>query len=149
MKIGIASDHAGYSTKEQIKELLNLYEIIDFGNNTYDPTDDYPTYAIKLGEALNNKEIDMGIVLCNSGIGVSIACNKVNGVRCAKVDSLDDAKTSRIDNDANIIALNANNPVEELKKYIELFINTSFSEIERHRRRVEKIINYEQGKKNV
>lgn len=145
MKIGIASDHAGYKTKEKLKKILDTHEIVDYGNNIYDQTDDYPEYAIKLGEGIKNKEVDLGVVLCNSGIGVSIACNKVKGVRCAKVDSLEDSKNSRIDNDANVIALNTNDSIEKLESYIEMFIKTSFSDIERHKRRVDEIIKYENG----
>ena len=143
MKIGIASDHAGFETKEKLKEILSQFEIIDYGNKEYDETDDYPIFAFKLGEATNNKEVNYGIILCNNGIGVSIACNKVNGVRCALVSNLKDAIHSRNDNDANIIALNAQEEISKLNDYVLAFVNTPFSRLERHQRRIDEITKYE------
>lgn len=143
MKIGIASDHAGFNTKEKLKEILSQYEIIDYGNKEYDETDDYPVFAFQLGKAIVNKEVDYGIILCSNGIGVSIASNKVNGIRCALVSNLKDAIHSRNDNDANIIALNAQEEVSKLNDYILAFINTPFSRIERHQRRIDEISKYE------
>ena len=75
MKIGIASDHRGYNLKEQIKNVSN-YEIIDYGTNSTESCD-YPDYAYKLSQGVLNNEVDFGIAICGSGIGISIACNKV------------------------------------------------------------------------
>lgn len=144
MKLGIASDHNGFNKKAiVIENLKSKYSIIDYGNLEYDKLDDYPNYAINLGEAVRDKEIDFGIVFCGTGIGVSIAANKVKHVRAAKVDNEHDAKMSRIDNNANIITLNHNKDIDEIINLIEIFINTSFSDAERHHRRVGIIMDYE------
>ena len=87
MRLGLASDHRGFTLKEQIKETLkdkyNEIEIIDYGTDNTESTD-YPDYAFKLGEAVANNKVDFGVAICGTGIGISIACNKVKGVRCAK-----------------------------------------------------------------
>ena len=92
MKIGIASDHRGYDTKEKLKKhFRDKYEIIDYGTDSKERTD-YPIYGIKLGEKVRDKEVDYGIAICGSAIGISIACNKVKGVRCGKVNSKEEAR---------------------------------------------------------
>ena len=144
MKIGIASDHRGYKLKEEIKKKLQNLEIIDFGTDSEKSTD-YPDYAFKLGEAVTSNQVDFGIAICGSGIGISIACNKVKGIRCAKVDNCEDAKTTRIDNNSNIIAFSEKIPLDEALKMIEVFIHTDFSNEEKHHRRVAKIIEYEEN----
>lgn len=136
MKIGIASDHAGYEVKERIISELN-YDFKDYGTNSLESVD-YPDFALKLGKDINN-EIDLGILICKTGIGMSIACNKIKGVRCAKVDNETEAKLTREHNDANVMAISADKDFEEIKNMIEIFLNTSFSNDERHIRRVNKI----------
>lgn len=143
MKIGLASDHRGYLLKEQIKRnIKDKYEIIDYGTNSEESTD-YPDYAFKLGEAVAKKEVDYGVAICGSGIGISIACNKVKGVRCAKVSNEEEAKITRIDNNSNIVAFSEKVPIEEALKIVKAFISTDFSTEEKHIRRVNKIIEYE------
>lgn len=143
MKIGLASDHRGYLLKEQIKRnIKDKYEIIDYGTNSEESTD-YPDYAFKLGEAVAKKEVDYGVAICGSGIGISIACNKVKGVRCAKVSNEEESKITRIDNNSNIVAFSEKVPIEEALKIVEAFISTDFSTEEKHIRRVNKIIEYE------
>ena len=143
MKLGIASDHRGYHLKEKIKEKIENTEILDFGTNSEESCD-YPDYAFKLGEAVANKEVDYGIAICGSGIGISIACNKVKGVRCAKVSNVEEARITRIDNNSNIVAFKEDVPLDEALEIIYTFINTNFSEEEKHHRRVDKIIKYEE-----
>lgn len=144
MKIGIACDHRGFTLKEEIKkELEKEYEIIDFGTNSKESVD-YPDYAFKLGEAVTNKIVDYGIAICGSGIGISIACNKVKGIRCAKVDTKEEAIATRVDNDANIIAFGEKKTKEEALELINLFINTPCSTEEKHKRRINKIKEYEE-----
>ncbi len=144
MKIGIGSDHRGYENKNKIIEKLKgKYQIIDYGPVEANPEDDYPEYALKVGEAVRDKKVELGIVLCGSGIGVSIAANKVKNIRAAKVDNILDAELSRKHNDANIIALNASKSIAELIELIEKFINTEFSNLERHKRRISIISTYE------
>lgn len=143
MKLGIASDHRGYHLKEKIKEAIEDIEIIDFGTNSEESCD-YPDYAFKLGEAVAKKEVDYGIAICGSGIGISIACNKVKGIRCAKVSNREDARVTRIDNNSNIVAFKEDVPIDEALNIVYTFINTDFSDEEKHHRRVDKIIKYEE-----
>lgn len=142
MKIGIGADHVGYLVKEQIKAYLKeKYEIIDFGTTSIEPAD-HPTYAFAVGEAVVKKEIDKGILICTTGIGMSIACNKVHGVRCAKVDNIEEAASSRLHNNSNVIALSAKKEIEEIKQMIDIFLTTEFSKIERYCKRNEMIDTY-------
>lgn len=144
MRIGIANDHRGMELREKIKNHLTQkgYEVIDFGPIEYDANDDYPDFAFKLGEAIQKEEIEFGILICRTGIGMSIACNKVKGVRCAKVSTVEEAELTRIDNNANVIALSYEYPEEQLYQMLEKFLNTPFSTSERHQRRVNKINQY-------
>ena len=144
MKIGIANDHRGYNLKEQIiDDLREKYEIIDLGTDS-NISVDYPDYAFKLGEKIRDKELDFGIAICGSGIGISIACNKVKGVRCAKVSTKEEAIYTRNDNDANIVALSEKTTKEEALDIINTFINTPFSNEAKHIRRIYKITKYEE-----
>ena len=118
------------------------YEAIDFGKNSDEPVD-YPEFAFKVGEAIRDKKIDRGILVCRTGIGMSIACNKVKGVRCAKVDSVEEAALTRIDNDSNVIALSYAKTLPEMKEIIKTFLEMNFSDEERHKRRIALIDNYE------
>lgn len=141
MKIGIASDHRGVILKEKIKNYLNdRYQIIDYGTNSIESVD-YPQYAYKIGEAVHDKKIDLGILICGTGIGMSIACNKVKGVRCAKVNDKEEAFLARLHNNANVIALSEK--TTDYKEIIDTFLTTNFSDEEKHQRRVEMIDKYD------
>lgn len=141
MKIGIASDHRGVILKEKIKNYLNdRYQIIDYGTNSIESVD-YPQYAYKIGESIKDNKIDLGILICGTGIGMSIACNKVKKVRCAKVSTKEEAFLARSHNNANVIALSEN--VINYKEIVETFLTSDFSNEEKHRRRVEMIDNYD------
>ena len=143
MKIGIASDHRGYNLKEQIKNVSN-YEITDYGTNSTESCD-YPDYAYKLSQGVLNNEVDFGIAICGSGIGISIACNKVKGIRCAKVSTPEEAMYTRNDNDSNIVAFSEQTDLQTALQIIDKFINTPFSNEEKHRRRINKIKEIEEG----
>lgn len=143
MKIGIASDHRGYKLKEYLKKKLKEYEIVDFGTNSEESAD-YPDYGILLAEKVSTKAVEKGIAICGSGIGISIACNKVKGIRCAKVSNVDEAKYTRNDNDSNIVAFSAEVSNEEALKIVKTFLETPFSNDERHQRRIDKITKYEE-----
>ena len=145
MKIGIANDHRGYKLKTKLVPYLEKkgYEVSDFGALSTESVD-YPDYGILLGEKVRDKEVDFGIVICGSGIGISIACNKVKGVRCAKVSNRKEAKLSRIDNNANVIALSEKLFLFEAKDIIDAFLNTKYEEVERFQRRINKITEYEE-----
>ncbi len=145
MKIGFASDHRGYKLK---KELINElkkenYEIIDYGTDSEESTD-YPDYAFKLGENVAKKNVDFGVAICGSGIGISIACNKVKGIRCAKVSNKEEAEVTRIDNDSNIVAFGEKTSFDEAIAIVKAFINTESSDLEKHKRRINKIKEYEE-----
>ena len=143
MIIGIANDHAGVKRKNEIISYLNElgYEVKNYGTDIEESTD-YPLYAFKIGEAINNKEIDLGILICHTGIGMSIAANKVKNIRCAKVDSNDDAFLARSHNNANVIALNDSKNIDEVKQIVKTFLETPFSNEERHERRINLINEY-------
>lgn len=146
MKIAIASDHRGVDYKKELILYLESknHQIIDCSieNN---PTDDYPDFAFKVCEKVVNKEADIGILLCRTGIGMSIAANKVKGIRCAKVNSEEDAILSRNDNGANVITFNYTEDMDNLKKYINAFISAEVINDKRHQRRVDKIMKYEES----
>ena len=145
MKIGFASDHRGYKLK---KELINElkkenYEIIDYGTDSEESTD-YPDYAFKLGENVAKKNVNFGVAICGSGIGISIACNKVKGIRCAKVSNKEEAEVTRIDNDSNIVSFGEKTSFDEAVAIVKTFINTESSDLEKHKRRINKIKEYEE-----
>ena len=143
MKLGIANDHGGYELKFNLTKILEEkgYTIVNYGSDTSDRVD-YPEYAFKLCQGVINNEIDLGIVICKTGIGMSIACNKVKGIRCAKIDNEIDAKYSKCHNNANVLSFTAHKPVEEIVKLIEIFINNTF-EGDRHEGRLNMIMEYE------
>ena len=145
MKIGIASDHRGYKLKQNLKEKLTIlnHEIVDFGTNS-DESTDYPDYAFALGEAVASNKVDFGVAICGSGIGISIACNKVKGIRCAKVSNKEEAAITRIDNNSNIVAFSEKVSEEEALEIVKTLIETEASHEEKHIRRVNKIIEYEE-----
>ena len=144
MKIGIASDHRGYDTKERIKDYFkNKYEIIDYGTNSKERTD-YPIYGIKLGEKVRDKEVDYGIAICGSAIGISIACNKVKGVRCGKINTIEEAIHGKANDYINIIAISGDSPIEENIRIIETFLNTKENKEDPvYLKRIKQIENYE------
>ena len=144
MKIGFASDHRGYALKQQLmKELSKEYDVVDYGTYSEEPTD-YPDYAFILGESVASKQVSFGVAICGSGIGISIACNKVKGIRCAKVDTVKDVIATRNDNDTNIVAFGESKTLEEALELVLTFITTPCSMEEKHVRRRNKIINYEE-----
>ena len=144
MKIGIASDHRGYETKEKIKEYFkNKYEIIDYGTNSKERTD-YPIYGIKLGEKVRDKEVEYGIAICGSAIGISIACNKVKGVRCGKINTIEEAIHGKANDYINVIAISGDSPLEENIKIVETFLNTKENTIDPvYLKRIKQIEDYE------
>ena len=146
MKIAIASDHKGYHLKTTLITYLTKrgYEIIDVGTDSVITTD-YPKYAFALCEKIIQQEVDFGVVICGTGIGVSIACNKVKGIRCAKVDNIKEAKLTRLDNNANVLAINGNMYAYKAKDILDVFLKTNFSNETRHKKRLKMIEDYEEG----
>lgn len=130
MKIGIACDHRGYKTKEQIKEYLNSkYKIIDYGTNSEERVD-YPKYGIILGEKVSAHEVDYGIAICGSAIGISIACNKVKGIRCGKINTKEEAIHAKQNDFVNIIAISGEAQLEQNIEIIESFLDTKENTID-------------------
>ena len=146
MQIFITSDHSGIDKRHHLIDFItNLgYQVTDLG--TEDTTSNYAELAIELGEAVVNHPGSLGIVMCGTGIGISIACNKVKKVRCAKVNNVREARLCRLDNDANIIALNEKMHLFEAKDIIDVFLNTKYQKEERFQRRIDKITKYEEKK---
>lgn len=138
--IALASDHAGFRLKEIIKKFLvdNNYDIMDLGTNS-ESSVDYPIYARKAAQAVAEGQCEKGIVCCGTGIGVSIAANKVKGIRCALVHDLYTAEMCKKHNNSNMIALGARVvDHEEALKMVETWMNAEFEE-GRHQRRIDEI----------
>jgi len=146
IKLGIASDHRGYNLKcELIKHLKqNDYDIIDCGTMS-DDSCDYPDYAYQLGQKILNQEVEFGIGICGSGIGISIALNKIKGIYCAKVNNSEEAHYTRLDNNTNCVAFSSDIDFKEAIKIVETFVNTEFSNLEKHIRRINKVKEIENG----
>ena len=146
MRIAIGSDHAGYPLKEQVKtELLRLgHEVEDVGTTSADVSVDYPDFSIPVGERVASGQADMGVVVCATGIGASIAANKVEGVRASVVTSDETARLTRADNDSNVLALGGKTApsAEAALHWLRIWLETPFAG-GRHERRVDKIKHYE------
>jgi len=146
MKIAIGSDHGGYGLKQNIIKYLedSGYEYNDFGTYSEDSVD-YPDFGKKVSESVAKGEYDKGIVICGTGIGISIACNKVRGIRCALCSDIYSAKKAAEHNNANIIALGGRVVGPDLAQAIvEAFLSSEF-EAGRHERRVNKIMDIEKN----
>ena len=144
MKIAIAADHGGYSLKEMIIGFLSNYEgveVLDLGTNSTESVD-YPQFGFACGEAVAGGDADRGIVVCGTGIGISIAANKVKGIRCALCTSVEMARLSRQHNDANILALGGRTTkTEDALMIVDTWLKTEF-EGDRHARRVAMLDSY-------
>lgn len=134
MKIGIASDHRGYRAKELLKEYLDDYDIIDYGTDS-DESVDFPIYATRLGKAIVNGDVDLGIAICGTGIGMSICLNKIKGVYCAKVSNESEAILCKSHNNANVIAMSEDIDFDNMKVIVDKFIETPFSNVNKYIRR--------------
>ena len=145
MKISVACDHGGLNLKKALIAYLekNGHEVKDYGTNTFDSCD-YPDYAVQAAEAVASGECERGIVVCSSGIGVSIVANKVPGVRCAHCHDTYCAKYTRLHNDANMLAFGEKVVgVGLMEEMVNLFLTTEFEGGERHNRRINKIAEIE------
>ncbi len=145
MKIAIGSDHGGYELKEQLKSYLESkqIELVDFGTNSKAPVD-YPDFGKKVGLAVTHENYDFGIVLCGTGIGISISANKIKGVRAALVYNEETAQLAKQHNNANIIALGGRTTTkDEAFKIVDAFMNSTFEP--RHQKRLDKISKIEEN----
>ena len=149
MKIYISTDHRGVEYENILLEYLKGKGIEVIRTKlTHNDTDDYPDFAFELAKNVVKDENSMGILICRTGIGMSIAANKVKGARAACCRSVEDAHLTRLDNNSNILCLSYDVPIEDLYRIVDEFIKTPFSVEERHQRRVNKIIKYENGEYN-
>ena len=141
MKISIACDHGAFEMKEAVKVHLQQqgHEVVDFGCHSL-ASCDYPDFVAPAAQAVAKGECEKGIVLCSTGIGVSIAANKVKGIRCALLSDLMSAKLTREHNDTNMMAMGAFIVGKALAlQIVDTWLTTEFSQGERHQRRIDKI----------
>ena len=142
MKTAVASDHGGYALKEVVKKYLEEkgIEVLDLGTDSEESVD-YPEFGQACGEAVASGKVDRGIVCCGTGIGISMAANKVKGVRCALCTDVSMAEMTRRHNDANMIAMGGRTTTDEnALAMVETWLTTEF-EGGRHQRRVDKLNN--------
>lgn len=142
MKIGICADHGGYALKEIIITYLQKleYDVKDFGATVLNDQDDYPDFVIPLAKAVASKDVDRGIAICGSGVGASIAANKMNGVRAALINDHFSAHQGVEDDDMNLICFGGRvTGFASTQEFVSAFLNASFTGAERHQRRLDKI----------
>src|SRR5215218_4566183 len=140
MKIAVGSDHAGYTLKERVRPLLegSGHEVVDVGTDSEESTD-YPRYAAEAAQLVADGEAERAVIVCGSGVGVSIVANKVDGVRAVNAHDADEAEMSRRHNDANVLTLSGQRlSADDADPIIERFLDTDFDG-GRHARRVSKI----------
>ena len=145
MKIGIANDHRGIETKHKLREFLTKegYDVVNYGTNTEGRVD-YTTYGFLIGEKVASGEVDYGIAICGSAIGISIACNKVKGVRCGKVNTVDEAIHGKERDFINVIALSGMTPIEENIKIVDAFLKAEENMVDPvYKNRIDQIVEYE------
>jgi RpiB/LacA/LacB family sugar-phosphate isomerase len=142
MKIYIGSDHGGYNLKEDIKKKLSDedFKIVDMGAKVLKQDDDYPIFAERVADEVVKKKDNLGVLICRSGIGMSIAANKERGIRAALCTKMGQVIKSRAHNNCNILVLGADfTEADEAASYIKNFIAVEFSKEERHQRRIDQI----------
>ena len=145
MKIAIACDHGGLTLKQEVSKWLiaNNYEVMNFGTDS-NASCDYPDFGVKAAEAVASGVCDFGIVVCTTGIGISIAANKVKGVRCALCSEPLSAKMTRLHNNANVLAMGGGIiGINMGLEIVRTFLDTPFSEEGKHVRRIDKITEIE------
>lgn len=146
MIVSIGCDHNGIEMKKKLISFLNSlgYEVIDRGTNSEDSCD-YPDIGYAVAKDIQSGRASRGIVICFTGIGMSITANKVRTVRCALVQDADAARLTREHNDSNCLALSIKNTsIEMAKEIVKIWMTTEFSNIDRHQRRINKIVKIEE-----
>ena len=140
MKIAICSDHRGIFLKARLVEYLEHQglEVVDYGTDNVDSAD-FPEYAFKLGNGILKGNVTYGVAICGTGIGMSIALNKMKGIYCAKISNISEAVLCRNHNDANVIAISADISDELVKSMVDKFISSSFLGDEKYVRRINMI----------
>jgi ribose 5-phosphate isomerase B len=147
MKIAVAADHGGFEMKQVLVARLHSlgHEVIDFGAPSSNPQDDYPDYIIPLARAVSNGEAERGIVICGSGVGASVAANKVKGIRAGLCHDHYSVRQGVEDDDMNVLCLGGRvMGIEVAWDHAQTFISATFSGAERHRRRLAKVARLEE-----
>jgi ribose 5-phosphate isomerase B len=142
MRIAVGADHGGYPLNERVIDELRAagHEIEDFGTHDADQPDDYPDYALAVGRSVQSGRAEIGILICGSGVGASVAANKLKGVRAALCGDTYSAHQSREHDDCNVLCLGARVVGRELAlEIVRAFVNARFTGEERHRRRLAKV----------
>jgi ribose 5-phosphate isomerase B len=142
MQIGIAANHGGFALKEEVLASLREagHEVVDFGAYQLTPDDDYPDFIIRLAQAVAAKLVERGLALCGSGIGASVAANKVAGVRAGLIHDVLSARQGVEDDDMNVFCLGGKVIGSALAlELIQVFLMARFSNAARHRRRLQKV----------
>lgn len=146
MRIAVGADHGGYPLNERVIQELDQggHEIIDFGTHVGSRPDDYPDYALKVGQSIQRGEADIGILICGSGVGAAVAANKLHGIRAALCGDTYSAHQSREHDDCNVLCLGARvTGVELAMEIVRAFVAARFTGEERHQRRLKKIADME------
>jgi ribose 5-phosphate isomerase B len=146
MKVGVGADHGGFEMKEQLTKLLAAdgHEVVDFGNKVYDGNDDYPDFAIPLARAVASGDIERGILVCGSGVGASVAANKVQGARAALCHDHFSARQGVEDDSLNVLCFGGRTTgIAVAWDCVQNFLGARFSEAVRHRRRLAKVTQLE------
>ena len=147
MKVGISNDHAAVELKNSVMEHLKSegYEVVNYGTDSHESYD-YPIAGATLAKAVLNKEVDLGIAICGTGVGISIACNKHKGIRACCCSEATSARLTREHNNANIICFGARIVSTELANdIVDAFLKTPFSNGERHTKRIRQIVEIEEN----
>ncbi|MBL8292484.1 MAG: RpiB/LacA/LacB family sugar-phosphate isomerase [Bryobacterales bacterium] len=142
MRVAIGADHGGFEMKSQLAALLTQagHHVADLGNRVFDPDDDYPDFAIPVALAVAEGQVDRGILVCGSGVGASVAANKVAGVRAALIHDNFSARQGVEDDNMNVLCLGGRTTGAAVAwDCVQSFLNAQFSGAERHRRRLAKV----------
>lgn len=144
-RVAVGADHAGYPLKVEVVDWLkkNGFEVTDLGTNSPDPVD-YPDYAFAVGEAVNSGKADVGVIICGSGVGACVAANKIPGIRAGLCHDTFSARQGREDDDTNVLCMGARVIGQNLAyEILKSFLNARFSGLERHQRRLNKVLEME------
>lgn len=145
MKVGIANDHRGFETKQKLTKYLTDkgYNVVNYGTDSEERVD-YTKYGFIIGEKVASKEVDYGIAICGSAIGISVACNKVKGVRCGKINTPEEAIHGKERDFINVIAISGESPIEDNIKIIDAFLSAKENTIDPvYQDRINQILEYE------
>lgn len=149
MRIGIATDHGGFTLKQELLARLQKagHEVKDFGAHSLTSDDDYPDFVAPLARAVAAKEVDRGVACCGSGVGASVCANKVKGVRACLIEDNFSARQGVEDDDMNLICMGGRiQGVELVWELVQTFLASKFSGAERHRRRLKKVAALEESR---